>query len=836
MNIRNKLLAGGGALALLAVLVSAGVVGQSAYVAARDSLTAESQARLVAVRENKRSQIEDYLTNLVSGVQALARSSATIDAYKGMRLASRIMVNETGGDANLPTYKAALGDYYTKEFAAEFAKRNTDKPADMAAILNQMDPISLAMQYHYITANPKPVGKKEEMMASPDPSSYSKFHAAAHPTFEAVQKKFGYYDVFLFDPEASRVVYTVFKELDFSSNINSGIAAKTKLAESLTRAAQFKSRDDVAFSDYAQYLASYNDDAAFIAVGIFDGDKNIGVLAVQVPIELITATMTSKKRWKETGLGTTGEAYLVGPDKLLRSDSRFILESKAPFLESIKALYPANIIASMNRKNSAIGYLKVDSEGVRDGLGGATGIKQYKDYRNEEVVGAFVPLRIFGLTWAVIAEADAAEVFAPVDDLARRLLLITALVALVMLALIGGVIVWYVRRFMLPINQLQGAVQKIAGGDMAARAKVTSGDEMETLGNAFDNLLDDRIAALAKAEKENEQLNDSVIGVLQSVSQIAQRDLTVRAPVTEDVMGTVADSINQLTTETGLVLGRVTRIANLVGGASDQVTAQSLIVSNTASEERGNVARMLTQLDGAVTAMGSVAELASVSNRTAAEVSKTTQTALGTVQNSVRGMDAIREAIGEMEKRIKRLGERSQEISQIVGLINTISERTHVLSLNASMQAATAGEAGKGFAVVAEEVQRLAENARQATAQISNLVQNIQIETGDAINSVNRTIDQVVRGSDLAQLSGQQMRDTQEATGRLVALVEKIAASTQEQSRVTADLRQGAQLIDASTKQTSTQLEAQTRVAANLSTASRELIEAVSVFKLPQAA
>ena len=159
-----------------------------------------------------------------------------------------------------------------------------------------------------------------------------------------------------------------------------------------------------------------------------------------------------------------------------------------------------------------------------------------------------------------------------------------------------------------------------------------------------------------------------------------------------------------------------------------------------------------------------------------------------------------------------------------------------MLSLNASMQAATAGEAGKGFAVVAEEVQRLAENARQATAQISNLVQNIQIETGDAINSVNRTIDQVVRGSDLAQLSGQQMRDTQEATGRLVALVEKIAASTQEQSRVTADLRQGAQLIDASTKQTSTQLEAQTRVAANLSTASRELIEAVSVFKLPQAA
>ena len=836
MNIRNKLMAGGGALALLSVVLTAGLVGQAAYVSSRDSLTAESQARLAAVRENKRAQIEDYLTGMVSSVQALARSSATIDAYKAMRITAQLMAAENGGEVNAQKYKSGLADYYTKEFGGEFTKRNGQTLPDMLATLNQLDATSLAMQYHYIAANPQPLGKKDQMASSSDPSSYSKFHALAHPTFEAAQKKFGYYDVFLFDPESSRVVYTVFKELDFASNINTGIAAKTKLAESLTRAAEFKNRDDVAFSDYAIYLPSYNDSAAFVAVGIFDGDKNIGVLAVQVPIDQVTAAMTSKKRWKESGLGNTGEAYLVGPDKLMRSDSRFMLESKAPFLETIKGLYPADVIANMSRKESAVGLLKIDSEGVRDALAGTAGLKQYKDYRNEEVVGAYGPFRLFGLNWAVVAEADAAEVYAPVNELAKRLLLISVLVALLLLALVGGVIVWYVRRFMQPINQLQDAVQKIAGGDMEARARVTSGDEMQTLGSAFDNLLDDRIAALAKAEKENEQLNDSVIGVLQSVSQISQRDLTVRAPVTEDVIGTVADSINQLTDETGRVLIRVTSIANVVGGASDQVTAQSLIVSNTAEEERGNVARMMSQLDGAVSAMSSVAELANVSNRTAAEVSKTTQTALGTVQNSVRGMDSIREAIGEMEKRIKRLGERSQEISQIVGLINTISERTHVLSLNASMQAATAGEAGKGFAVVAEEVQRLAENARQATAQISKLVQNIQIETGDAINSVNRTIDQVVRGSDLAQLSGQQMRDTQEATGRLVALVEKIAASTQEQSRVAGELRAGAQLIDASTKQTSLQLDAQTKVAANLSTASRELIEAVSVFKLPLAA
>ena len=154
-------------------------------------------------------------------------------------------------------------------------------------------------------------------------------------------------------------------------------------------------------------------------------------------------------------------------------------------------------------------------------------------------------------------------------------------------------------------------------------------------------------------------------------------------------------------------------------------------------------------------------------------------------------MNAIRETISEMEKRIKRLGERSQEISQIVNLINTISERTHVLSLNAAMQAAMAGEAGRGFAVVAEEVQRLAENSRQATGQIANLVQNIQVETNDTIATVNKTIEQVVKESDLAHNAGERMRETHEATARLVRLVATIATSSAEQTKIAAVVARG---------------------------------------------
>jgi methyl-accepting chemotaxis protein len=232
--------------------------------------------------------------------------------------------------------------------------------------------------------------------------------------------------------------------------------------------------------------------------------------------------------------------------------------------------------------------------------------------------------------------------------------------------------------------------------------------------------------------------------------------------------------------------------------------------------------------------MNEVAVFANDSSAAAAAATKSTESAMHTVQATLSGMNVIRETISEMEKRIKRLGERSQEISQIVNLINTISERTHVLSLNAAMQAAMAGDAGRGFAVVAEEVQRLAENSRQATGQIANLVQNIQVETNDTIATVNKTIAQVVKESELAHNAGERMRETHEATARLVQLVATIADSSAEQTRIAVSLRAAADEITQFTAKTGEQLAAQNQSAASLVAASKKLMESVSVFKLPQ--
>jgi len=374
----------------------------------------------------------------------------------------------------------------------------------------------------------------------------------------------------------------------------------------------------------------------------------------------------------------------------------------------------------------------------------------------------------------------------------------------------------------------------VLGGETAARSRLTSGDEFGELGRAFDKLLDERLAQLEKAQAENEQLNNSVIALLQTVFQLSNKDLTVRAAVTEDVIGTLSSSINQLSTETGRTLSEVRRIADEVKHASESVTQQAGRVDQTAQGERRALEQMAAQLERATRQLSQVAKLTESSNSTAEQASAATEAALRTVAATVRGMDELREAISETEKRFKRLGERSQEISSVVSLINTISERTHVLALNASMQAATAGEAGRGFAVVAEEVQRLSDSSRQATQQIGQLVHNIQLETNETIHTMNRLISQVVSQSEKAQQAGAEMTQTRQTTGELVQMVRQIASFSEQQSLLSRELQLAVAKLNKGSMATVQAIGQQTSSTQSLMSASSRLIDAVKQFNLPE--
>jgi methyl-accepting chemotaxis protein len=433
-----------------------------------------------------------------------------------------------------------------------------------------------------------------------------------------------------------------------------------------------------------------------------------------------------------------------------------------------------------------------------------------------------------------LAQKNNEESIASTHAAANRWMALTGL----LLAALGiGIAMYVYRGISRPLQELQHTVERVrAGEELKETEGVTTEDELGGIWRTVHSLLSERRDAQLRAEAENESLNQSVISILESVHQLSKRDLTVKAPVTQDVIGTVSDSINSLTAETSRVLHGVSQIAGHVAQASDKVRSQAEMVSKTAEDERSSVGKMIESLTNATQTMNQVAALAEQSSNSASKATAVTDTALETVNGTVKGMESIRETIAETEKRIKRLGERSQEISGIVNLINTISERTHVLALNASMQAAVAGEAGRGFAVVAEEVQRLAESSRTATQQISTLVNNIQLETNETISTVNRTIGQVVQGSEQAQKAGEQMRMTQQITGELVAQVKRIAEVSEQQREMSANLLTSVQHIGQSTERTADQITAQNRETEGLLQSARRLVESVNVFKLPQMA
>lgn len=427
------------------------------------------------------------------------------------------------------------------------------------------------------------------------------------------------------------------------------------------------------------------------------------------------------------------------------------------------------------------------------------------------------------------AVASAATLGALAADRAQTLVW---LAPSVMVLLILALLLVFYQQFAGKMRQISQVIDAVNLGQSNARTQMSGPDELSELGRAFDRLLDERFASIEKAARENEALNNSVIALLQTVFQLSNRDLTARAPVTEDIIGTVASSINQFSDEASRTLSEVQRIAQQVTETSESLRLHSMTVEKTARAERDALDAMSDNLSETTSHLAKVAQLSDQSSRVAGAAAEATNNALVAVQGTVQGMDQLRDSISDMEKRFKRLGERSQEISTAVQLINAISERTHVLALNASMQAATAGEAGRGFAVVAEEVQRLSDSSRQATATISQLVGNIQAETNETLFTVNRLIGSVVRQSELAQHAGTQMNQTQQTTQQLVNLVRQIAQFSEQQTALATSLQQSVLDINAGTEQTSSAIAAQSASTQALAQSSQQLAQTVSLFKL----
>lgn len=410
---------------------------------------------------------------------------------------------------------------------------------------------------------------------------------------------------------------------------------------------------------------------------------------------------------------------------------------------------------------------------------------------------------------------------------------VTAIIFMVAMGTAVGIYLIY-KSIVFPMVHIQSVIRQINKGKTHSRVKLQTQDELGDLGKAFNKLFDERIQQLEAQSLENERLNNSIISLIRSLGMIAKKDLTIKVPVSADITGTVSDAVNLLTTETAKTLHQVKDISEEVDGVSNQLQAQSTRVMQFADSEKKQILATGRALDILARAMNEVAKRAEDTNQTASEAIENTRSARKSVEDTVDGIRTIRETIAETEKRTKRLGDRSQEISGIVSLINTIAERTHILALNASMHAASAGEAGKGFAVVADEVQRLAESARQSTDDIAAMVNNMRVETADTVNIMNTLISQVADGSRMAEEAGQRMTTTETATKTLVENVQYIAEQAVQQAEVATRVRDRSAVIRSFSEKTGQQLEQQKQQTDRLKACAETLVRRVNMFTLPE--
>ena len=772
MKVKNKLILVCSAMAIVPLIIATAISIFVSTDMASGALEASASRQLTSVSANKRAQIESYFNTIRGQVLSLSSSTMIVDAMQEFKAS----FGTAGEGQNIVKMRNELSQYYTEQFAAEYGRQNNGSSINALQLLEQLDDSSVALQYLYIQSNQNAMGSKHQLDKAEDGSNYSEQHNQYHPPIRKFLDLFGYYDIFLVDSENGDIVYSVYKELDYTTSLLNGPYANSGIGEAFRAVYKNSNSDAVMMTDFSSYTPSYEAPAAFIASPIIVDGENIGVLIFQMPIDRINDVMTSQQNWQKIGLGESGETYLVGEDLTLRSQSRFLIEDKPAYLKALKRNgVSQSVLDKIDSKNTSITLQKVDGESARRALAGEEGYHIINDYRGVSVLSVFTPVSILGVKWGLIAEIDESEVFLANEELRSRLLTVSVIISLVITLIAVAVGIAVALSFVRPIanlSKIMGEVER--NNDLSLRSDNKSSDEIGVMASDFNSML--------------EKFNELIREINNSSKNLAEASEKVSTVARES-----SSNVNHQKSETEQVATAMNQMAATVQEVARNAAATA-DAANTAKDE---------------------------SNESRRVVKKTSDT----IQQLAHDVDNAAIVIHELE-------EDSNKIGGVLDVIKSIAEQTNLLALNAAIEAARAGEQGRGFAVVADEVRTLASRTQESTQDIQQMIEKLQAGSKQAVAVMEQGRSQAQRGAEQANEASSSLEAIANAVTTISDMNMLIASAAEEQSTVTEEMNRNVININDASEITSAGAEQITVSSDELARLALQLQDLVSQFKV----
>ena len=501
LGFQSKLL-----LMLLTVsVVSVLIAGLIGYISGTNSLRNAEYQRLTQLRESRAREITAFYESISNAATVLTHSSAANSAMKDFSEAFKDLQKTPLP----PDAEQTVTNYYTNVFGPELAKGTGGRPTD--PLLYQ--PTSNAQTYLqalYTAPAKGDFAAAAKVLSAGDPSAWSASNARYQPFFSDFANRFGFDDVLLLDTDGN-VVYTADKGVELGANVLSGTYQTTNLAEAYRKTMRATSVDEVIMTDFQEYAPAYGIPTPWVLTPVGDAGGIHGVLALQLKPSEINKVMTGDRQWQEDGLGESGETYLAGPDKLMRSVSRELLVNPKDFLEEVVANGTPREVAQREVETSdSILLQPVDTAPVNQALAGKSGVTAATSYLGTETLSAFAPLKLPGLDWVIVAKIDKSEALAPVTSFARNIALSTAAIVLV----VSLLSLLFSRILTRPVKNLATAVHRVAGGELGVTVPVTSSDEFGELSSSFNAMsasLQTKQQLIDEQRRENDELLSSLM-------------------------------------------------------------------------------------------------------------------------------------------------------------------------------------------------------------------------------------------------------------------------------------------------------------------------------------